>query len=53
MMDYFMKWIEVKALAKITVHNILPFYKKNVLSQFGVPQVLVTLKRMQFIDENF
>ena len=25
--DYFMKWIEVEALAKIILHNILCFYK--------------------------
>ncbi|XP_058768343.1 uncharacterized protein LOC131642076 [Vicia villosa] len=35
--DYFTKWIEAEALAKITSQNVLRFYKRNVLARFGVP----------------
>ncbi|XP_058767422.1 uncharacterized protein LOC131641112 [Vicia villosa] len=35
--DYFTKWIEAEALAKITAENVLRFYKRNVLARFGVP----------------
>ena len=34
--NYFTKWIEVEALAKITSHNILHFYKRNLLSRFEI-----------------
>ena len=39
-MDYFTKWIEAEALARITTQNVLCFYKRNILSRFGIPQVL-------------
>ena len=51
--DYFTKWIEAEALEKITSHNILNFYKQNVLAQFGIPQALVTDNDTQFTDQGF
>ena len=51
--DYFMKWIEAEALEKITSHNILCFYKRNVLTRFGIPQALVSNNRTQFTDQGF
>jgi hypothetical protein len=51
--DYFTKWIEAEALAKITSFNILRFYKRNVLARFGIPQALVTDNGTQFTDQNF
>jgi hypothetical protein len=51
--DYFTKWIEAKALAKITAFNILRFYKRNVLARFGVPQAIVTDNGTQFTDGKF
>ena len=51
--DYFTKWIEAEALAKITAFNILRFYKRNVLARFGVPQALVTDNGTQFADTKF
>ena len=35
--EYFTKWIEVEALAKITAQNVLFFYKRNILARFGIP----------------
>ena len=51
--DYFTKWIEVEALAKITSHNILRFYKRDILAQFGIPRVLVPDNRTQFTGQSF
>ena len=51
--DYFTKWIEAETLEKITSHNILCFYKKNVLTRFGILQVLVTDNDTQFTDQGF
>ena len=48
--DYFTKWIEGEALEKITSHNILRFYKLNVLIRFGIPQALVIDNETQFTD---
>lgn len=35
--NYFTKWIEADALTMITTTNVIKFFKKNILSQFGVP----------------
>lgn len=34
--DYFTKWIEVKALAKITLANALNVFNKKILARFEV-----------------
>lgn len=51
--DYFTKWIEEKALAKITMANLPKFFMKNVLAQFGVPQFFVSDNGTKLIDEKF
>ena len=51
--DYFTKWIEAEALAKITSPNILRFYKRNMLSRFSIPQTLIINNGMQFTDQSF
>ena len=53
MVDYFTKWIEAEALAKITSQNVLHFYKRNILARFGIPQAIVTDNGTQFIDHTF
>ncbi|XP_074342511.1 uncharacterized protein LOC141680093 [Apium graveolens] len=40
--DYFTKWIEAKALAKITIKQITQFFWENVICHFGIPCILVT-----------
>ena len=52
-MDYFLKWIEVEALARITMQNILYFYKRNILARFIIPLEIVTDNETQFTDKNF
>ncbi|XP_058783680.1 uncharacterized protein LOC131658400 [Vicia villosa] len=51
--DYFTKWIEAEALAKITSQNVLRFYKRNILARFGVPQAIITDNGTQFTDRKF
>ncbi|XP_058724210.1 uncharacterized protein LOC131595762 [Vicia villosa] len=51
--DYFTKWIEAEALAKITSQNVLRFYKRNILARFGVPQAIITDNGTQFTDKKF
>jgi hypothetical protein len=51
--DYFTKWVEAEPLAKITVHNILCFFKKNILARFRIPQSFVTDNGTQFTDKKF
>ncbi|XP_074356393.1 uncharacterized protein LOC141696107 [Apium graveolens] len=40
--DYFVKWIEAKALVKITTKQIAQFFWENVICRFGIPHILVT-----------
>lgn len=40
--DYFTKWVEAEALAKITGQNIVDFVWKNIFFRFGVPHTVIT-----------
>ena len=40
--DYFIKWIDVEALATITTAKIQGFVWKNVIYRFGIPRLLIT-----------
>jgi ribonuclease HI len=51
--DYFTKWIEAEPLAQITAHNVLRFFKRNILARFGIPHTVVTDNRTQFTDKKF
>ena len=39
--DYFTKWAEDEPLASIPEKKMESFVEKNILSRFGIPQVLV------------
>jgi hypothetical protein len=39
--DYFTKWIEVMALKKADVEELIGFLKDNILSRFGVPDKFI------------
>lgn len=41
-MDYFTKWVEVKALANIRNVDVKKFVWKNIITRFGVPRALVS-----------
>ncbi|XP_074323042.1 uncharacterized protein LOC141659988 [Apium graveolens] len=51
--DYFTKWIEAKALTKITTKQISQFFWENVISQYGIPRILVTDNGRQFDNAEF
>ena len=51
--DYFTKWIEAKALAKITTKQIAQFFWENVICRYGIPRILVTDNGAQFNNEEF
>ncbi|XP_074359790.1 uncharacterized protein LOC141699885 [Apium graveolens] len=51
--DYFTKWIEAKALAKITTKKIVQFFWENVICRFGIPRILVMDNGKQFDNAEF
>ncbi|KAK8951258.1 hypothetical protein KSP39_PZI004425 [Platanthera zijinensis] len=53
MIDYFSKWLEVKALAKVTSQVIRNFVWGEIICRHGLPQVIVTDNGPQFASEEF
>ena len=51
--NYFTKWIEDKALAKITTKQVAQFFWENVICRYGLPQIIVTDNGLQFNNEEF
>ncbi|KAL5555089.1 hypothetical protein UlMin_037325 [Ulmus minor] len=49
--DYYTKWVEAEALAKITEQNVTSFIWKNIVCHFGVPRELVSDHGTQFENE--
>ena len=52
-MDYFTKWAEVEALAKIQDVDIKKFVWKNIVTRFGVLESLVSDNGLQFDSKTF
>ena len=50
-MDYFTKWVEVEPLKNIQDTDVKRFVWKNIMTQFGVPKVLISDNELQF-DNN-
>jgi hypothetical protein len=46
--DYFTKWIEAKAVSKITIDRVKKFYWKKIICHFGLPKYIVTDNITQF-----
>ncbi|XP_042404580.1 uncharacterized protein LOC121994696 [Zingiber officinale] len=46
--DYFSKWVEVEALARITEGVVIQFLWKNILCKFDIPHKLVSDNGRQF-----
>ena len=40
--DYFTKWVEAKPLANIKDADAKRFVWRNIVTRFGVPQVLIS-----------
>ena len=51
--DYFTKWVEAKPLANIRDADAKKFVWRNIVTQFGVPQTLISDNRLQFDSKAF
>ncbi|XP_074326700.1 uncharacterized protein LOC141664647 [Apium graveolens] len=51
--NYFTKWIEAKALAKITTKKITQFFWENVICRYEIPRIFVTNDGKQFDNIEF
>ena len=51
--DYFMKWVEAKALAMITEAKVRNFIWKNIVCRFGIPQTIISDNGRQFDSQEF
>ncbi|KAL5554258.1 hypothetical protein UlMin_041659 [Ulmus minor] len=49
--DYYTKWVEAEALAKITEQNVTNFIWKHIICRFGIPRELVSDHGTQFENE--
>ena len=51
--DYFIKWVEVEALANIHDVDVTKFIWKNIVTRFGVPNTLISHNGLQFDSRAF
>jgi len=51
--DYFIKWVEVEALATITKKNVQNFVWRNIICRYGIPRVLVSDNGRKFDNDAF
>ncbi|GJT15052.1 reverse transcriptase domain-containing protein, partial [Tanacetum coccineum] len=52
-MNYFTKWIEAKAVAKITGNQVKKFVWDNIVCRFGLPGEIISDNSKQFSDNSF
>lgn len=48
--DYFTKWVEAEAVAKIIVERVRHFYWKKIICRFGLPHCIVSENGTQFAN---
>ncbi|XP_016168240.1 uncharacterized protein LOC107610752 [Arachis ipaensis] len=51
--DYYTKWIEAEPLASISSSNCRRFMWRQVVTRFGIPEVVISDNRTQFADKKF
>ena len=51
--DYFTKWVEAEPLANIGDVDVKRFIWKNIVTRFGVPNVLISDNGLQFDSKAF
>ncbi|KAL5855578.1 hypothetical protein ACOSQ4_005380 [Xanthoceras sorbifolium] len=51
--NYFTKWVEAEAVAKITTKKTTNFIKKLIIYRFGIPETIVTYHGTQFDNAIF
>ena len=51
--DYFTKWVEAEVLANIRDVDVKKFVWKNIVTRFGVPNLLISDNELQFDSKAF
>ncbi|XP_057734574.1 uncharacterized protein LOC130950023 [Arachis stenosperma] len=51
--DYYTKWIEAEPLASISSSNCRKFMWRQVITRFGIPEVVISDNETQFTDKKF
>ncbi|XP_057720364.1 uncharacterized protein LOC130934856 [Arachis stenosperma] len=51
--DYYTKWIEAEPLASISSSNCRKFMWRQVITRFGIPEVVISDNGTQFTDRKF
>ncbi|XP_016199941.1 uncharacterized protein LOC107640950 [Arachis ipaensis] len=51
--DYYTKWVEAEPLASISSANCRKFMWRQVITRFGIPEVVVSDNGTQFADKKF
>ncbi|XP_057744769.1 uncharacterized protein LOC130962591 [Arachis stenosperma] len=51
--DYYTKWIEAEPLASISSSNCKKFMWRQVITRFGIPEVIISDNGTQFTDKKF
>ncbi|XP_057720058.1 uncharacterized protein LOC130934514 [Arachis stenosperma] len=51
--DYYTKWIEAEPLASISSANCRKFMWRQVITRFGIPEVVISDNGTQFADKKF
>ena len=51
--DYFIKWVQVEALATITEAKVQSFVCKNIVCRFGIPHTIISNNGRQFDSQGF
>ncbi|KAL2228882.1 UNVERIFIED_CONTAM: Gag-Pol polyprotein [Sesamum indicum] len=46
--EYFSKWVEAEAVAKISEKEVINFIWKNITCRFGIPRILISDNGTQF-----
>nr|XP_025702844.1 uncharacterized protein LOC112803575 [Arachis hypogaea] len=51
--DYYTKWIEAEPLASITATQCRKFIWRQIITRFGIPEVIISDNGTQFTDKKF
>ncbi|XP_016185408.1 uncharacterized protein LOC107627044 [Arachis ipaensis] len=51
--DYYTKWIEAESLASITAIQCQKFLWRQIVSRFGIPEIVISDNGTQFTDRKF
>ena len=51
--DYFTKWVKIESLANIKDVDVKRFIWKNIVTRFGIPNVLISDNGLQFDSKAF